>query len=152
MRRTTRVLALFAVIGLTLGLVAACGGGGGSKKFNEADAQAQVKANWEAFFDNKTTEDNRVALIQGGEALRAAIQAAQKNPLASQAKTSVTKVVIDPGHTTATVTYNIAVNGNNVVTGGTGQAVLEGDKWKVSKTAFCGLIQAGSTSPVPGCS
>jgi hypothetical protein len=134
---------------LALGLVAGCGGGSSKPTFNEADAKAQVKANWEAFFDPAKSEDDHVALIEGGETLRAAVKAAAKNPLAAKTKTTVTNVVVDPGHTTATVTYNIALNGTNVVDGGVGQAVYQDGKWKVSRDSFCGLANAGAPGTCP---
>ena len=159
-RPTHRLIGIVAAAALSTGLLAGCGGGssgGDASKtpaFNEADAQAQAKANWQKFFDPKETTDTRVALIQGGEDLRQAIVLTAKNPLASKATTTVTKVAVDPAdHNKATVTYNISVNGSNVVEGGTGEAVYENGTWKVSTESFCGLATAGAGAgvKVPGC-
>ena len=137
---------------LALGLLLGCGGGDGSSAatYDTAANEAQVKANWETFFSPKGTTAEHEALLENGASLRKAIEVNAKNPLAKTAKTTVTKVVIDPGHTTATVTYDISINGQKVINGGEGQAVHQDGKWKVSKESFCGLAAAGGAAP--GCS
>jgi hypothetical protein len=145
---------------LAAGLLAGCGGGSSSPssttpKFDDAGAQAEVKANWEKFFDPKEPLESHVALLENGEALRAAVVSQAKNPLAAQAESTVTKVVVDPAtHAKATVTYDISLNGSKVVTGGEGAAVLQDGKWKVAKDTFCGLANAGASAgqKIPGCS
>ena len=135
---------------LAVGLVSGCGGGGSSKPaFDEAAAQAQVKANWEKFWSPAGTTAEHTALLENGSAYAKAIEAQLKNPLARSAKTTVTKVAIDPSHTTATVTYNIAISGANVITGGEGQAIFQDGTWKVSKNTFCELANAGAPGTCP---
>jgi hypothetical protein len=140
-----------------VGLLAGCGGGSSKPKtpaFNEATAMSQVTTNWETFFSAAGSVDTHVALMENGEALRQAYVLSSKNPLAKQAKTTVTKVVIDPDHTTATVTYDILIGTNKVVNSGSGQAVLQGGTWKVSQGSFCALATAGAAAgqKIPGCS
>jgi hypothetical protein len=150
-----RLIGFIGAAALAAGLLAGCGGGSSTPKapaFDEVAAQTQVTTNFQKFFTSGGTTAEHAALLENGAALTAAIDAQSKNPLAKSAKTTVTKVVILPTHTTATVTYNIAINGNNVITDGTGEAVLQDGKWKVSKTTFCSLANAGSsTGKVPGC-
>lgn len=150
-----RLIGIIGAAALSVGLLAGCGGGSSTPKaaaFDEAAARAQVTTNFQKFFTAGGTTADHSALVEDGTTLAAAIEAQSKNPLAKSAKTTVTKVVILPTHTTATVTYNIAINGNNVITGGEGQAVYQEGKWKVSKSTFCGLANAGAPSgKVPGC-
>jgi hypothetical protein len=144
-------LGVVAAVLLCLGRVAGCGGSSGPKApaFDAAAAMTEVKTNWEAFFDPKNSNEARVALLEKGETLRQAVAAQSKNPLAKGSQTSVSTVVINEDHTTATVTYDISIGGNKVINGGIGKAVLEAGKWKVSSETFCGLANAGTPGTCP---
>lgn len=115
------------------------------------DATAQIKANWEAFFNPKTPNDKRAQLLQNGDAFAATIQAQAANPLAAAAQIVVSKVTVT-SPTQATVVYSINVNGTPALPNQNGVAVLDNGVWKVSSASFCGLLTleaAGNPAAVP---
>ena len=119
--------------------------------FDQAAATAQITANWEKFFTPGTSVDERVALLQNGAALRAAIEQSATNPLQQQASAKVTQVTF-ASPTQATVNYDVYLNGTVALPNAEGTAVLEGGTWKVAQASFCSLISLGATGPIPGCS
>src|SRR4051812_25755875 len=155
---TARRSAAVLVTALLLGLLVACGGDDSSSSskstpsptFDAAAAEAQIKSNWESFFDAKQPVAARVALLEEAASLQKALQQQAKNPQAKGTSAKVTKVAVDASHAMATVTYNIYIKGTKVINGGTGQAVYINGKWYVSKATFCGLARL-ATSNVPGC-
>ena len=114
-------------------------------------AVAQITANWEKFFDKSTSVPDRLALLQNGPALQQALEQRAQDPLQKQATASV-KSVQFTSPTEATVTYDVALNGQVALPGAMGQAVLDQGVWKVSSASFCSLISLGATAPIPGCS
>ena len=157
-------VAAFAVAGaVSVGVLAGCGGSSGGDNTNEptstptptvAEQQAAIKANWEKFFDAKTPQAQRLALLQNAPVFKKAIAKAAKQPGANNTTAKVVTVKIDnppldPAHPSATVTYNLYVGGQKVITKGTAQAVYDNGEWKVSQSAFCGLI--GQIVKIPAC-
>ena len=57
-------------------------------------ATALITANWEAFFNGKTSATKRITLLQDGQTYTAVIQAQSSSGLASSASAKVTKVTI----------------------------------------------------------
>jgi hypothetical protein len=113
-------------------------------------AQAQVKQNWEAFFNGNTDAATKVGLLQNGEQFQQAIQAQANSALAKSAGASVTDVVISGSQ--AKVTYDVTLRGQAALSGQQGEAVLEGGTWKVSDASFRPLLAlelGGSTSVLP---
>jgi hypothetical protein len=113
-------------------------------------AQAQIKQNWEAFFNGNTDAATKVGLLQNGEQFQQAIQAQANSALAKSAGASVTDVVISGSQ--AKVTYDVTLGGQAALSGQQGEAVLEGGTWKVSDASFCQLLaleNGGSTSGLP---
>jgi hypothetical protein len=121
-----------------------------SLAFDQTAATAQITANWEKFFTPGTSIDERVALLQSGAALRAAIEQSATNPLQQQASAKVTQVTFT-SPTQATVTYDVSLNGTVALPNAQGTAVLEGGTWKVSQDSFCSLLSLAATGPIPGC-
>lgn len=130
------------------------------------DPVAQITANWEAFFNPKTPNDQRVKLIQQGDAFAATIQAQAANPLAQSATVKVNSVTLT-SPTQAVVSYSILVGGQPALPNQNGLAVLDNGTWKVSATSFCNLLilenggkatglpapcQSSSPSPSPSAS
>jgi len=112
---------------------------------------AQITANWQEFFQPGTPIEQRIALLQNGESLRAAIEQNESNPLQQQVSAKVTNVTLD-SPTQATVTYDVSLNGQVALPAAQGMAVLENGTWKVSQGSFCSLISLAATGPIPGCS
>lgn len=126
-------------------------GGSGSGPAGQSGAQAQIKANWEAFFLSSTPTARRVMLLENGTQFQQVIKAQSKSPLASSATAKVTKVTVTSA-TQAKVAYNILLNGAPALTGQNGVAVKQDGTWKVGDTSFCGLLaveNGGKTSSLP---
>jgi hypothetical protein len=149
---------------LSIGLLAGCGGSSSGGKaaatsppaFSDAAAQAQITANWQTFFDAAKAQAARAAVLQDASTLGPVIAAQANNPQAKGTTAVVKKVVVDPSHTSATVTYDIYINGKpSPLVNATGTAVYDSGTWKVSKASFCGLIalqvQAAGSTPPPEC-
>jgi hypothetical protein len=165
-----RNLARLALAGLALGMaVTACGGSGGSGGSGSGGAgggsasagasapaasgpaAAQIKTNWEAFFNPKTPLAQRENLVQNGQVFAAIMKAQAGSGLASSVTAQVTKVQVVSA-TQAKVTYTILVAGSPQLRNQTGVAVKENGMWKVGDSSFCGLLalqNGGSTSSLP---
>jgi hypothetical protein len=170
--RNSRPAAWAAAAVLVLGpLAAACGDDGGSEPATSppttaatpesptegaepadpAAAEQQIKKNWTAFFDPSVTTDEKVKLLENGEALRPVLTAFANDENAARASAEVTGVQFT-SPTRATVTYNLMVDGNTALPDAKGTAVLEDDTWKVSQKALCALVELSPNArAVPGC-
>lgn len=68
-----------------------------------------------------------------------------------QVTAKVTSVLIN-SPTSATVNYQVLLNGTVALPNAVGTAVLEDGVWKVSLTTLCGLVSLmGGATKVPGC-
>jgi hypothetical protein len=102
-------------------------------------AVAAITANWEAFFDGKTSAAKKIALLQNGSKFATVIDAQAGSGLASTAGAKVTAVVVKSA-TSATVSYGITLNGQTALANQTGTAVYQGGTWKVGDVSFCSLL------------
>jgi hypothetical protein len=112
-------------------------------------ATAAITANWEAFFDGKTSAAKKISLLENGSKFAPLIDAQAGSGLASSAGAKVTAVVVNSA-TSATVSYNITLGGATALSNQTGTAVYQDGIWKVGDVSFCSLIKledAGSTTP-----
>jgi hypothetical protein len=114
------------------------------------NAKAQITANWEAFFNGKTSAAKKISLLQNGQKFATVITAQAGSGLASSAGAKVTAVVVN-SPTKATVSYDITLSGATALPNQTGTAVYEGGTWKVGDVSFCQLLKlenAGSSPSV----
>jgi hypothetical protein len=114
-------------------------------------AQAQIEANWAAFFLSSTPISRRVALLENGSQFQSVIKAQASSPLASSATAKVTEVTLT-SPTQAKVIYTIFVGGAPALTKQSGVAVKQNGIWKVGDQSFCGLLaveNGGKTSKLP---
>ncbi|MBV9204661.1 MAG: hypothetical protein JO037_04480 [Actinobacteria bacterium] len=111
-------------------------------------AAAEIKANWEAFFDGKTSAAKKIALLQNGSKFAAIINAQAGSGLAASAGAKVTKVTVS-SPTSATVAYDITLNGATALANQTGTAVNEGGTWKVGDVSFCQLLKLEGGGKAP---
>jgi hypothetical protein len=114
------------------------------------NAKAQITANWEAFFNGKTSAAKKISLLQNGQKFATVINAQAGSGLASSAGAKVTAVVVNSA-TKATVSYDITLSGATALPNQTGTAVYEGGTWKVGDVSFCQLLKlenAGSSPSV----
>src|SRR5262245_5541528 len=139
-RASVRTFVLVAALAATLaGCSNAPATGTTTPTPTPTDPVAQITANWEAFFNPKTPNDQRVKLIQDGDAFAATIQAQASNPLAASAAVKVDKVTLTSS-TQAVVAYSILVGGQPALPNQNGLAVLDNGTWKVSAASFCNLL------------
>ena len=111
-------------------------------------AVAQIKTNWEAFFNPKTPVSKRVSLLQNGSAFASIIQSQASSPLASSATSSVTAVTVE-SPARATVTYSILVGGTPQLKNQPGVAVYQSGIWKVGDQSFCALLTLENSGKAP---
>ncbi len=113
-----------------------------------AAAVAQITANWEKFFNSDTPVSEKVTLLQDGNVFQSAVNTFIDFPLASGLRAKVTHVTLDSA-TTATVKYDLTANGQELLPGNTGKAVLQGGAWKVGDGSLCGLFRLIPGGTVP---
>jgi hypothetical protein len=114
-----------------------------------ADAAAQIKANWEKFFDASTPVTEKVKLLQNGAALESAIKAFASFPLANGIGAKVTNVTVSSA-TKAAVTYNLtSSSGGALLSNQKGVAVYQDGTWKVGDESLCGLFRLIPGGTVP---
>ena len=106
-------------------------------------AVAQIKTNWEAFFNPKTPVSKRVSLLQNGSTFASIIQSQASSPLASSATSSVTAVTLQ-SPAQAKVTYSILLGGTPALKDQPGVAVFQSGTWKVGDQSFCALLTTES--------
>lgn len=110
-------------------------------------AVAQITANWEKFFNSSTSNSDRVALLQNGNAFSGAISGLIS--LAPGLGAKVINVTVNSA-TSATVTYNLTAGGTSLFTSSqTGKAVYENGVWKVGDASLCSLLQLVPGGTVP---
>ena len=114
-----------------------------------ADAAAQIKANWEKFFDASTPVTEKVKLLQNGAALESAIKAFANFPLANGIGAKVTNVTVSSA-TKAAVTYNLtSSDGSALLSNQKGVSVYQDGTWKVGDESLCGLFRLIPGGTVP---
>ena len=111
-------------------------------------AKAQITANWEAFFDGKTSAAKKITLLQNGSKFASIINAQAGSSIASGAGAKVTAVVVN-STTSATVSYDITLNGTTALPNQTGTAVYQDGIWKVGDVSFCQLLKLENGGSAP---
>src|SRR5262249_61798219 len=119
--------------------------GGGTS----ANAKAQIKANWEAFFDGNTSAAKKISLLENGQKFASVINAQAGSGLASSAGAKVTAVVVNSA-TKATVSYDITLSGATAPPNQTRTAVYPNGTWKVGDVSFCQLLKLENNGTAPG--
>jgi hypothetical protein len=104
-----------------------------------------IATNWVTFFNAKTPLATRLGLLENGSTFSSALQTQLKSAAASETSAQVTAVSV--ASSTATVTWNLLLNGAVALPKQKGQAVLQGGTWKVSDASYCGLLTL--EPPVP---
>lgn len=112
---------------------------------NTAQETAAAKTAFQQFFDPTTSLDQRVKLLQNGDQFRAALEAQAKSPLAKSSSVKVNDVTVSGD--TATVAYDILLNGKPALANQTGHMVKTSGQWQVSTATFCTLLQMQGGAP-----
>jgi hypothetical protein len=111
-------------------------------------ATSVIKTNWEAFFNGKTGATQKISLLQNGQTFASVIDAQAGTTIASGASAVVTAVVVESS-STATVSYNVDLNGSPALSNQTGTAVYQDGVWKVGDVSFCALLTLENAGKAP---
>lgn len=153
MRSRAVLLPVLALSSATL--LSGCGGGKATQTtkpttthalVSTSETEAQIKRNWEEFFNGTTSTEKRVKLLQNGDSFASLLKTVDSFSLAKQVKATVSKVKLN-GADNATVTYTVLLGGQPVLKNATGTAVREGNDWKVGTASFCALVKLEGASP-----
>lgn len=123
----------------------------GSAPADAAAATAQIKQNWQTFFDPKTSIADKEKYLQNGQVLAPLLAGFAADPRVGQVSAAVSNVTFT-SPTTATVTYALSLQGTVVEPNATGKAVLQDGTWKVADSTLCGLVALTGNTKLPGCS
>ena len=119
-----------------------------SSSGGSSSTAAQIKANWQAFFNPKTPVTKRISLLQNGQTFASIIRGQASSALASSATSSVTAVTVE-SPSQAKVTYSILVGGTPELKHQPGVAVKQGGVWKVGDQSFCALLTLENSGKAP---
>lgn len=109
-----------------------------------------ITTTWETFFNKDTPVADRQALLEDGDQLTAALDAAVQNPMIKQITVAVTSIAFEDENT-ALITYDVLMGGAPLLRNSPGVAVKVNNEWKVSKKSFCGLAALAVGGSVEGC-
>jgi len=112
------------------------------------NATAQITANWEAFFDGKTSAAKKISLLENGQKFASVINAQAGSGIATSAGAKVTSVVVHSA-AKATVKYDITLGGTTALANQTGTAVYQDGMWKVGDVSFCQLLKLENAGTAP---
>ncbi|HVM40306.1 MAG TPA: hypothetical protein VM618_05955 [Acidimicrobiia bacterium] len=109
-------------------------------------ARAEITAAFETFLDGTNPREERIAAVQDADELSETFTAAgEAEP---PGVTGEVANIAFTGADSATVLFNILVNGTVALPNFPGEAVMVDGEWKVSRTTVCDLLaQSGVTCP-----
>ncbi|MFB8247848.1 hypothetical protein ACFY3O_18985 [Streptomyces sp. NPDC001046] len=118
---------------------------------DRAAAEAEIRQNWQTFFDPQTSTEDKQAVLENGDRLGPVLRAFSGDERGGQVQAQVDKVEFTSA-TAADITYTLTLKGATVLPDASGSAVEQDGTWKVSAKTLCALVQlSGNASPVPGC-
>lgn len=118
---------------------------------DRAAAEAEIRQNWQKFFDPKTSTEEKQAVLENGDRMGPVLQAFSGDERGGQVQAKVTKVEFTSA-TEADVTYTLTLKGATALPDASGSAMEQDGTWKVSAKTLCALVQlSGNASPIPGC-
>jgi hypothetical protein len=118
---------------------------------DRAAAEAEIRQNWQKFFDPKTSTEDKQAVLENGDRMGPVLQAFSGDERGGQVQAKVTKVEFTSA-TGADVTYTLTLKGATALPDASGSAVEQDGTWKLSAKTLCALVQlSGNASPIPGC-
>lgn len=117
----------------------------------------EITAAYLAFFDGPgTTVDEKVALLEDGEAYRSMLESASENPSFQSLSAEVLEVTLADSadecsemgvaSPCAAVRYNLLVSGFPMAAGVESPAVLVDDEWLVASAAWCQVVEIGGAT------
>ncbi|MEU4312843.1 hypothetical protein [Nocardia sp. NPDC024068] len=165
--RTRRTAALIGLMALTATAVIGCGDSeedaaaatsapaatsSAAPATASAETEKAITDAYVTFFDGTAPPATRAGLVEKGDAFKPFLEGMATDPRASGTSVTVSAVQLVDDKT-ADVTYTLLLGGNPVLPDQSGQALKEGDTWKVAAMTFCALLAVqGSGQAVPACS
>ncbi|WP_058853751.1 hypothetical protein [Nocardia jinanensis] len=165
--RTRRSAAIFGLIALTATAVIGCGdseddaaaatsapaaASSAAPAAASPETEKEITDAFVTFFNGTAPAATRAGLVEKGDAFAPMLEGMAADPRASGTSVTVSAVELVDDKT-ADVTYTLLLGGNPVLPDQSGQALKEGDKWKVAAMTFCALLAVqGSGEPNPACS
>lgn len=113
---------------------------------NNTSSINQIKSNWTTFFGSRANLTNREKVLQNGSEFSKEIEAEFNSLGKSSFGTSINSVNL-VGNNKANVSYNIILNGQEVLKDQQGQAILINNVWKVSDSTLCSLLAMTGNIP-----
>ncbi|WP_067667643.1 hypothetical protein [Nocardia miyunensis] len=146
-----RVFTAGALAALLTTTTAACGGadnksGGTPSTSRQPTVTQAVTTTYQRFFDGSTSADEKIALLENGEAFAATIKAQAGSSMAKSTTATVSNVA-SSGTDRADVTFTILFNGKPALAGQSGTAIRTGGAWKVTAATFCALLTLEGNPP-----
>ncbi|GAB2551341.1 hypothetical protein [Nocardia heshunensis] len=139
----SRKLVMRSVVACALPvLVASCGNDGppsASPGTSAADVQAITSA-FERFFDSSLPVEQKMALLQNGQAFTETLEHQAHSSIAGGASATVSQVNAD-GPARAAVTFTIKKHGIPLLPNRHGTALQLDGAWKVASATFCDLLR-----------
>ncbi|MGW4248585.1 hypothetical protein [Nocardia sp. NPDC004722] len=140
---SARTVALRAAAACALPiLLASCGNDGppsSSPGTSAADVQA-ITSTFEHFFDSSLPVDQKMALLQNGQAFTETLENQAHSAIAGGASANVSQVNAD-GPDRAAVTFTIKKHGIPLLPNRHGTALHLDGAWKVAAATFCDLLR-----------
>jgi hypothetical protein len=117
--------------------------GGGPTDPNAA--KTAVETTWTTYYDSTIDPSKKATLVQNAAKVAQMVTDLQSASQGAKSSANVTNVAFTDA-THATVTFNILLNGQAVLSGVNGQAVLDPttNQWQVSDVTLCALAQQAS--------
>lgn len=140
--KTIIALVVIIVIAVVLGIVLS----NNNSSNNTAANKQQITTNWQQFFNYSTSLSQRESLLQNGSQFASVIQT-EFSALGSAKPSAVVNSIDITNSSTAKVVYTVKLDGQPVLNGQTGQALLINNTWKVSDSTLCGLLAEDGLKP-----
>ncbi|MFF0187405.1 hypothetical protein [Streptomyces sp. NPDC005244] len=118
-----------------------------------AAAEAQVRRNWEKFFDPDVATKDKQAVLENGERMTPVLKGFNGDKRGQEVRAEVGRVEFT-SPTAANVTYTLTLKGATALPDAAGTAVEQDGTWKVSVNTLCALVELSgdpSAGPAPGC-
>ncbi|MEC3916655.1 hypothetical protein [Nocardia sp. CDC160] len=153
---TPWALKALALCALTVLAVGACGVSGKEPKTTHVTTAAgadtaltqAVTDVYQKFFDGGTSADQKIALLENGQAFADTIKAQADTPIAKGTKATVSSVTA-AGSDHADVVFTVSLNGTPALQDQPGSAVLTAGAWKVAAATFCNLLSLETQGKPP---
>jgi len=118
----------------------------GASAATPAQSEKAITTDWVTFFNGKSALKKQETLIQNGTVFTPTLKSQAAGPLAPEASAKVVSITHLTA-STATVKFSLYLSGTLALPNQTGHAVLQNGIWKVSDSAFCGLLKLQGVKP-----